>query len=174
MDDTGTDDTGPVDWRGTPITPGALVIYGAPVGRSIALVEATVADPMLSPSGRIWLDVIRRAYGYSDMKPKVHVGADRLTVVTTLPPTSLPTDADKYADEERRRLARNTYVEAAHEAEGHDGPPWGQHVTRERERQRGWAAPPERQTWEEWKTCDGCLAARDRFDEQSEANRADR
>jgi hypothetical protein len=31
------------DWRGTPIVPGALVIYGAPVGRSIAMVEATVA-----------------------------------------------------------------------------------------------------------------------------------
>lgn len=31
----------PLDWRGIPITPGALVIYGAPVGRSIAMVEAT-------------------------------------------------------------------------------------------------------------------------------------
>jgi hypothetical protein len=88
----------PKDWRGTPITPGALVIYGAPVGRSIAMVEATVADPMLTPSGRIWLDVIRRAYGgYGHENQRVHVGADRLTVVTALPPSELMTEDEKKA-----------------------------------------------------------------------------
>lgn len=85
-----TADHGARDWRGTPITPGALVIYGAQVGRSVTLVEARVADPMCTPSGRIWLEVIRRSYGGWLDAERVHVGADRLTVVDTLPPTALP------------------------------------------------------------------------------------
>lgn len=97
--------TDPVtDWRGTPITPGALVVYGAPVGRSIAMVEATVATPMLTPSGRIWLDVVRRSYGHIGTEVgKVHVGADRLTVVTELPPTEMPTAADVAAEAAAQR-----------------------------------------------------------------------
>jgi len=92
------------DWRGTPIEPGALVIYGAPVGRSIAMVEATVANPMLTPSGRIWLDVVRRSYGHVGTEVgRVHVGADRLTVVSLLPPSDLPTAADLAAEALARR-----------------------------------------------------------------------
>jgi len=94
----------PTDWRGTPIQPGNLVIYGAPVGRSIAMVEATVANPMLTPSGRIWLDVTRRSYGsYGYDNKRVHVGADRLTVVTELPPTDLPTEDELKAAQRVQR-----------------------------------------------------------------------
>lgn len=109
----------PRDWRGTPITPGALVIYGAPVGRSIALVEATVADPMLTPSGRIWLNVQRRAYGHSDTSRRVHVGADRLTVVTALPPTTRLTEQEKADRLPELIVRRDAWLDRFHAEQGH-------------------------------------------------------
>ncbi|MDG4792721.1 hypothetical protein [Micromonospora sp. WMMD1082] len=105
----------PRDWRGTEIAPGALVVYGATVGRSVELVEARVSDPMLSPSGRIWLDVIRRSYTGSG-RDRVHVGADRLTVVSALPTTSKLTAAEVRAARDRR------YAEWAANRETHDLP----------------------------------------------------
>lgn len=83
----------PRDWRGIPITPGALVIYGAPIGRSIELVEAYVdPDEPFTKSGRVWLRVVRRAATatYRNTE-RVHVGADRLTVVPDLAPSAAPT-----------------------------------------------------------------------------------
>lgn len=140
--------TGPVDWRGTPITPGALVIYGGPAGRSITMVEATVADPMLSPSGRIFLNVVRRSYWHTDGR-KVHVGADRLTVVTELPPTTVPTEVERAARIEAHRKARNAFADGLHEREGHDGPPSGMVST-----------GPDR--WQQkWISCQQCTAAQD-------------
>lgn len=115
-------DDQPRDWRGTPIEPGKLVIYGAPVGRSIAMVEATVADPMLTPSGRIWLDVHRRAYGgWADEVRRVHVGADRLTVVDALPATTRLTEQQKLDQAEQHRAAREAHIEAYHLENTHAG-----------------------------------------------------
>lgn len=140
--------TGPTDWRGTPITPGALVIYGAPAGRSITMVEATVADPMLSPSGRIFLNVVRRSYWHTD-GGKVHVGADRLTVVTALPPTTVPTDAERAARQRAERDAREAFADGLHRREGHDGPESGMVKT-----------GPDR--WQQkWVPCLRCVAAQD-------------
>lgn len=89
--------TNPYDWRGTPITPGATVIYGAGVGRSIELVEATVLPEPGSPhkahlaaNGEVWLRLVRRSY-QTPSTDRVRVGPDRLTVVTELPPTTVPT-----------------------------------------------------------------------------------
>jgi hypothetical protein len=160
-----TTETGPVDWRGTPITPGALVIYGGPAGRSITMVEAIVADPMLSPSGRIWLNVIRRSYAHTD-GAKVHVGADRLTVVTGLPPTTVPTEAERHEAEERKRAAREVYVTAAHETEQHGGEPWGAYQDRDLGPDR-WGRP--QPPWQEYMPCERCRAANVRFGELWEA-----
>lgn len=110
----------PTDWRGTPITPGARVIYGAPVGRSITMVEAIVAHPMLSPSGRIWLSVQRRAYGaHGDSKAMVHVGANRLTVVTVLPPTTRLTEREKAARLDEQRARQEAWLIRHHARHGH-------------------------------------------------------
>ncbi len=83
------------DWRGTPINIGDICIYGAPVGRSIAMVQAIVDG--FTESGRVWLKVKHRSYGggWSDSKNRVHVGADRLTIVLALPPTELPDEDEK-------------------------------------------------------------------------------
>lgn len=100
-------DKKPTDWRGTPIEVDSLVVYGAPVGRSIALVEGIVAG--FTKSGRVNVRIIRRAYGsfgWKDEKEVVHVGRDRLTVVTELPPSEVPTEAEKRAESERKRLER--------------------------------------------------------------------
>jgi hypothetical protein len=81
----------PRDWRGTPIVPGATVIYGASIySHSIEMVEATVAvdRPMVTPSGAIRLDVVRRArdpQGRWARTPRVCVGPLGLTVVKSLP-----------------------------------------------------------------------------------------
>jgi hypothetical protein len=93
------------DWRGTPITEGALVIYGASVGRSVTLVEGVVSG--FTHSGRVWIEVTRRAWGSSGMdgSPLVHVGPDRLTVVTELPPTNLPTEDMKRKADRLRLIA---------------------------------------------------------------------
>lgn len=96
------------DWRGTPITPGRLCIYGAPVGRSIALVEAEVVG--FTKSGRVNLRIIRRAYGSSwSEREVVHVGADRLVIVDKLPDSDVPLtstaiEARKAATTERKRI----------------------------------------------------------------------
>lgn len=93
------------DWRGTEIEVGSLVIYGAPVGRSIALVEGLVDG--FTDSGRVWVTIIRRAYGggWSGSKSRVHVGADRLVVVTELPPSDIPLTADKVAESNARMVS---------------------------------------------------------------------
>jgi len=85
------------DARGVDIVEGASCIYGAPVGRSIALVEGIIDG--FTPSGRVWVRIVRRAYGggWSDSKDRVHVGADRLVIVDALPACDLPTDAEKSA-----------------------------------------------------------------------------
>lgn len=111
MADTYSSIEDPRDWRGVPIEVGALVIYGAPVGRSIAMVEGTVDG--FTKSGRVNVRVIRRAYGYSDMKPVVHVGQDRLTVVSPLPESLMPTEAEKNA-EGAARLAERERIHATH------------------------------------------------------------
>ncbi len=116
-----TPEASPVtDWRGTPITEGALVIYGAPVGRSIALVEGTVDG--FTKSGRVNVRVLRRAYGggWSD-REVVHVGPDRLTIVAELPPTELPLLSEEIAarkarvEETRRRVASHDWPERREE-----------------------------------------------------------
>lgn len=157
--------TGPADWRGTPITPGALVIYGGPVGRSIQMVEAIVSDPMLTKSGRIWLNIVRRAF-HDDTDGRVHVGADRLTVVTALPPSPLPTATEIRERNERQRVAREVYVTGAHESEQHGGEPWGHYEKRDGGRDRwGRSLPP----WDEYVPCEPCREASRRFNELWEA-----
>lgn len=101
------------DWRGTPIVAGALVIYGAPVGRSIAMVEAEVVG--FTKSGRVNVRVRHRAYGGWGMgKDVVHVGPDRLTIVSDLPPTDLPLETDKHA-EARAVEAERKRIQATHD-----------------------------------------------------------
>lgn len=112
--DTYTDPTcvDPRDWRGVPIKVDSLCIYGAPVGRSIAMVEARVVG--FTKSGRVNVVPIRRAYGssYSDNAAvkAVHVGQDRLTIVNELPEALLPTDVER-ADmaREKSRIREAAY-----------------------------------------------------------------
>lgn len=103
------------DWRGTVIEPGQTVIYGAPVGRSIALVEAIVEG--FTKAGRVNVRVKHRAYGYTGATSKdvVHVGADRLTVVNDggLPPTNLPTEGEK-KEVAQKRSAELDRIKATH------------------------------------------------------------
>lgn len=122
------------DWRGTPIAPGATVIYGAGVGRSIELVEATVQPEPGNPdkahqtaNGDVWLTVTRRSY----QKPstdRVRAGADRLTVVAELAPTDLPTarqvilataadDINRYIEHINEVKAETS--RATHDSDGH-------------------------------------------------------
>ena len=90
------------DWRGTVINVGDTVIYGAPVGRSIAMVEATVTG--FSEKGRVLLKVKYRAIGgYGDNKI-VNVGPDRLTIVTGLPPTDLVPEDEKAIESARKSI----------------------------------------------------------------------
>nr|WSW58475.1 hypothetical protein OG513_07705 [Streptomyces sp. NBC_00998] len=100
------------DARGIPITVGATCIYGAPVGRSIALVEGVIDG--FTASGRVWVKIVRRAYGgYGvDRAERVHVGADRLVIVDVLPECDLPTQATdvealraEHAQRYRRHIA---------------------------------------------------------------------
>lgn len=105
------------DWRGTPIEIGALCIYGAPVGRSIALVEAEVVG--YTKSGRINVRIVRRAYGGSwSSKEVVHVGADRLVVVNELPPSDLPLTSEAIAAKKELAAERDRVEKT------HDFPPW--------------------------------------------------
>lgn len=99
------------DWRGTVIEPGQTVIYGGPVGRSIQQVEGEVVG--FTKSGRVNVHVIRRSFTSGD-RDVVHVGADRLTVVESLPPTSNVTQAEQNVE----RLERHRRYET------HDMPPY--------------------------------------------------
>jgi hypothetical protein len=89
------------DARGVDIHVGATCVYGAGVGRSIALVEAVVDG--FTDAGRVWLKVVRRSYGggWADGKDRVHVGADRLVIVDLLPASDLPTEAERQAAQRR-------------------------------------------------------------------------
>jgi hypothetical protein len=114
MAETYTSLEDPRDWRGVPITIGALVIYGAPVGRSIAMVEATVES--FTKTGRVNVRPVRRAYGghfWRDSRDTVHVGQDRLTVVGELPTPLMPTEEEKRAAHEAEQAERKR-VEATH------------------------------------------------------------
>jgi hypothetical protein len=110
------------DARGVDIVEGASCIYGAPVGRSIALVEGVIDG--FTPSGRVWVRIVRRAYGggWSGAKDRVHVGPDRLVIVDALPACDLPTDAEKAAERRLERMAfyreRIAALEAGEPAEG--------------------------------------------------------
>ncbi|KUN16538.1 hypothetical protein AQJ23_44910 [Streptomyces antibioticus] len=95
------------DARGVPIHVGATCVYGAGVGRSIALVEAIVDG--FTDAGRVWLKVVRRSYGmttWSKPRERVHVGPDRLVIVDALPPCDLPTDAEKAQAIRKQRMER--------------------------------------------------------------------
>lgn len=92
------------DARGIEITEGATCVYGAPVGRSIALVEGTIDG--FTPSGRVWVKIVRRAYGSYGHTARVHVGADRLVIVDELPNSPLPTDAEEAENQRRKNIAR--------------------------------------------------------------------
>lgn len=133
MAETYTSLTDPRDWRGVPITVGALVIYGAPVSRSIAMVEATVEG--FTKSGRVNVRIIRRAYGSyywrdeDDSKEVVHVGQDRLTVVNTLPEPLMGTEADKREQARLERIERQR-VRATHDIPQVDQGQWDQECTR--------------------------------------------
>lgn len=98
----------PRDWRGTAIKVGDPVIYGAPVGRSIELVEGEVTG--FSKTGRVNVQVIRRAYSHAGSwgKRNVHVGQDRLTVIRpdSLPPTTLPTWEEAIEQTKKRAQER--------------------------------------------------------------------
>ncbi|MGI5404154.1 hypothetical protein ACQEVG_32830 [Streptomyces sp. CA-135486] len=96
------------DARGVDIVEGATCIYGAPVGRSIALVEGVIDG--FTASGRVWVKVVRRAYGgsasWGTPRDRVHVGSDRLVVVDALPECVLPTDAEEAAEARKQRVDR--------------------------------------------------------------------
>lgn len=95
------------DARGVEIHEGATCVYGAGVGRSIALVEAVVDG--FTDSGRVWLKVVRRSYGattWGKPRDRVHVGPDRLVIVDALPECDLPTDAEKAEASRQERMAR--------------------------------------------------------------------
>ncbi|MFJ9213025.1 hypothetical protein [Streptomyces sp. NPDC102264] len=105
------------DARGVEIFEGATCIYGAGVGRSIALVEAVVDG--FTDSGRVWLKVVRRSYGASTWgtpRERVHVGPDRLVLVDTLPKCDLPTDVEKAEASRQERITRYRERIAALEA----------------------------------------------------------
>lgn len=103
------------DARDVPIKPGATVVYGFGVGRSIAMAEGVVEEKdgevSLTPSGRVWVQVVRRSFS-SGEKGRVHVQADRLVVVDVLPASPQPTQLEgnvaewqKQRDRYRTRLA---------------------------------------------------------------------
>jgi hypothetical protein len=112
------------DARGVEITEGASCIYGAPVGRSIAIVEGVIDG--FTQSGRVWVRVVRRAYGggWTDGKERVHVGADRLVIVDALPTSDLPTEAERQAEQRQKnaQLCRDR-IAAVEAGEPHSGFP---------------------------------------------------
>ncbi|MFB7919380.1 hypothetical protein [Streptomyces sp. NPDC056061] len=62
-----------------------------------------------TPSGRVWVKVVRRAYGgsasWGTPRERVHVGPDRLVIVDALPECALPTDAEEAAAARKQRIA---------------------------------------------------------------------
>lgn len=91
------------DARGVEIRPGATVVYGFGVSRSVAMAEAVVerngdGDVNTTPSGRVWLRIVRRSYASGEHE-RVHVAPDRMTVVDALPASPLPTQDEKRRDE---------------------------------------------------------------------------
>ncbi|MFD6361847.1 hypothetical protein ACFWFX_18645 [Streptomyces roseolus] len=113
------------DARGVDIEVGATCVYGAPVGRSIALVEGVIDG--FTPSGRVWVTVVRRSYGggWSSDAKRVHVGPDRLVIVDALPPCDLPTSAEKSEERRQEEIARHRESIAVVEAGGEVPPYWG-------------------------------------------------
>lgn len=95
------------DARGVEIHEGATCVYGAGVGRSIALVEGVIDG--FTASGRVWVRIVRRAYGggWTNSKDRVHVGPDRLVIVDVLPESNLQTDAEKSAERRREAVERH-------------------------------------------------------------------
>lgn len=93
------------DWRGTPIVEGSLLVYGAGVGRSIELVEAVYTGE-LTETGRLWVRVWRRSYsgGGTGCKTRVHIGADRVTVVQGLADSDLPTEDERIIQSLKRSI----------------------------------------------------------------------
>ncbi|WP_367135734.1 hypothetical protein [Saccharothrix sp. HUAS TT1] len=81
----------PKDWRGTPIEVGSAVLYATSPGRATAIVEGVVSG--FHPSGLVKVDVIRRSR-YGGSKPTVDVGTTSLTVVSALPASDVPTQAE--------------------------------------------------------------------------------
>lgn len=120
------DEYGTKDWRGTPITEGALCIYAATVGRSTELVEGEVVG--FTPSGRVNVRVVRRAYqgGWSTSKRIVNVGHDRLLIVNPdgLPETDLPTFDEEIQEAQVKRAEQdriyNTHSGPAYVDEGYE------------------------------------------------------
>ncbi|WP_406324075.1 hypothetical protein [Streptomyces niveus] len=101
------------DARGVDIIEGASCVYGAPVGRSIAMAEGVIDG--FTPSGRVWVKVVRRSYGGGSAE-RVHVGADRLVIVGQLPASPLMTQAEEQAEQRRKSIARYRERIAALEA----------------------------------------------------------
>ncbi|MFF0183525.1 hypothetical protein [Streptomyces sp. NPDC005244] len=97
------------DARGVDVKPGATVIYGFGVGRSVAMAEGVVeerdGEVSLTPSGRLWVQVVRRSYG-SGTEQRVHVAADRLVVVDVLPHSPQPTQIESNLTDWRTRCDR--------------------------------------------------------------------
>ncbi|MFF1684484.1 MULTISPECIES: hypothetical protein [unclassified Streptomyces] len=95
------------DARGIEVKEGASCIYGAPVGRSIALVEGVIDG--FTPSGRVWVRIVRRAYGggWSNSKDRVHVGSDRLVIVDSLPESDLPTNEETVAGRRKEAVEQH-------------------------------------------------------------------
>lgn len=122
--------TDSTDARGVRITDGALCVYGATVGRSVALVEGVIDG--FTASGRVWVRVVRRAYGGwgVDLKDRVHVGPDRLVIVDSLPASNLPTQEEAVRAERRRLIDLYRDRIADRQAGGEPQNPW---ETREEE-----------------------------------------
>lgn len=99
----------PRDWRGVEIKEGALLVYGAGVGQSVAMVEATFTG-RVSATGRLWVRVVRRSYGggWSSAKAEVHIGADRVTVVGSLPHSDVPLEDANVLDSINNSLRYHT------------------------------------------------------------------
>lgn len=99
------------DWRGTLIEVGSSVVYGGPVGRSIQQVEGEVVG--FTEKGRVNVRIIRRSYT-SGSKSVTHVGPDRLTVVTGLPPCEGATQEEEVT-RRKRELERRQRDFASHD-----------------------------------------------------------
>lgn len=121
------------DARGVPLKPGARIVYGFGVGRSVAMAEGVIeeaaGDVSLTPSGRVWVQIVRRSYS-SGTDAHVHIAPDRLVVVQALPPSPLPTQAQgNVADWELRRDGYRARLAAL--AEGGPLAKWEEQYPRE-------------------------------------------